>query len=228
MSEMTTISKADLANLEERVERLASDKAYLQLTIQLMNKMSAVSGLANTIETMLKSVSDVIGGVNLILYYVIDGGVYYADVYGDTKKLDAVDDERVKKVMDTREPIEYAHEFSDGKLMTPESSKAYTWIAPLLVEAELIGVFKLESLPIAVRELSRQLPTFFNYAALVLKNEILGYTRLQKDDNDLAQEMSARKQVEAELHWANQALEDRVVARIAELQTANAQLEENE
>ena len=50
-----------------------------------------------------------------------------------------------------------------------------------------------------MRDLCKQLPLFFNYTALLLKNEILGYTRLQQLNNLLQQEVIVRKQTEQEL-----------------------------
>jgi hypothetical protein len=87
MSEMTTVSKEKLAGLEARVHKLAADKSHLQLVIQLMNRMSAVAGLDNTVENILRAASDTFGGVNLILYYMIDDDVHCADVYGTRRKL---------------------------------------------------------------------------------------------------------------------------------------------
>ncbi len=177
MNDLTTISKAKLANLEERLKKLAADKSYFQLIIQLMNRMSAVPGLENTIENLLRAVGDVIGGVNLILYYRVDEDLHYADVCGIQKRLDSLDDTLVERAFATREPVEHEHPFSDTRMLTPEFSKAYTWAVPLLVGPEVIGVLKMESLHLAMRELSQQLPTFFNYAALVLKNEIESYVK---------------------------------------------------
>jgi PAS domain S-box-containing protein len=228
MPEMITIPKAQLDSLDERVKKLAVDKSYLQLIIRLMNRMSAVPGLDNTIENILRNIVDVIGGTNVILYYLIDDDIYYADVYGERKKLAGVTDSQVKKVMETRESVEFEHEFSDTQMMTTEFSKAYTWIVPLRVGAELVGVFKMESLNIAIRDLYQQLPAFFTYVALVLKNEILGYTRLTQAYARLEQEVVVRRQVDEELRQTNEALELRVAERTFELRNANEQLRENE
>ncbi|MBI5965606.1 MAG: PAS domain S-box protein [Chloroflexi bacterium] len=228
MIEMTTIPKAELDNLQERVKKLAADKSVLQLIIRLVNKISTVPGLDNTIDNTLKSFVDVIGGTNIILYYLMDGSVHYADVYGERKMLNAVADNLVKQVMETHEPFEFVHEYSDTRMMVPEFSKAYTWIVPLLVGEDLVGVFKLENLNIALRELYQQLPSIFTYIALILRNEILGLARLKKAYDDLAREVVVRKKAEDDLRVTNEALEERVAGRTAELQTANAQLKEDE
>lgn len=224
MAEMTTITTTDLANLEERVKKLAADKSYLQLTIHLMDKLSAVPGLDNTIENMLRNVNDVIGGTNVILYYVIDQAVYYADVYGKKQKLDTIDDHDVRMVFERRDPTEQAHDFSHTKMMTPEFSQAFTWIIPLQVGTDLIGVVKMENLHLSIRALSQQLPAFFNYAALILKNEILGHTQLKRAYDELEKEAAVRQCAEQELRLTNEALEERIAKRTAELQSANEQL----
>ncbi|MBI5029873.1 MAG: PAS domain S-box protein [Chloroflexi bacterium] len=226
--ELTVVFKAELAKLENRVKKLAADKSNLQLTIQLMNRISGMTGLEPTIENTLHAVSDVIGGVNLILYYWIDDEIFYADVYGNRKQLTTIEDDLVKKVVETRESVELEHEFSDTKMLTAEFTKAYTWSVPLVVGQDLIGVLKMESLHLGMRELSQQLPAFFSYAALILKNEILGQSRLQKACNALAEEMTMRQRMEQELRLTNETLEDKVAARTADLQNANARLAENE
>ena len=221
MPEMTTVSKAKLASLEGRLRKLAADKAHLQLIVRLMNRISAVSGLDNIVEALLQAIGDVIGGINLCLYYVLDDHVYYNDAFGHKKRLDSVDDSLVKEVFETRKPIEHEHAASDTQmLMTPEFTNAYTWAVPLLVGEELIAVIKIESLHVAMRELSRQLPTFFSHAAFVLKNEILGQTRLKKEYDKLEQEVALRKKAKGELLRANELLEERVAERTAELQSS--------
>jgi len=198
-NELMTISVAEWDKLKQRAKKLALDKSNQQLVMQLMSKMSEASGLENVIDNMLSSIVDVIGGANLILYYKIDADIFYADVYGVKKHLQQLDDERVTNAFTSGNGCEYQHDFSDTQLLTPAFTHAYTWIYPLKVGSTVIGVFKMESLHIAMRELHDQLPLFFNYAALVLKNEILGYTRLQAANNLLQQEIIVRKQTEQKL-----------------------------
>ncbi|MFZ2407413.1 MAG: ATP-binding protein [Methylobacter sp.] len=198
-NELMTIPVAEWNKLKQRATKLALDKSNQQLVMQLMSKMGEASGLENVIDAMLRSIVDVIGGANLILYYKIDADIFYADVYGVKKRLQQLDDRRVADAFATGKASEYEHDFSDTQMLTPAFTHAYTWIYPLKVGPAVIGVFKMESLHIAMRDLYNQLPLFFNYAALVLKNEILGYTRLQAANNLLQQEIVIRKQTEREL-----------------------------
>ncbi|MBI5141457.1 MAG: PAS domain S-box protein [Nitrospirae bacterium] len=225
------MSEERITKLEERVRKLAMDKSYLQLVIHMMQKLSAAPGLENTIEVMLRHVMDVIGGSNIIVYYFIDSAIHYADAFGMRKTLDAVDDVHVKKVLQTREFIAYEHDFSDTMMKTPEFSKAWTWIVPLKVGDEMVGVFKMESLSIGTREMEPYLPAFFSYAALLLKNEILGHTRLKQaydrlneTNAELTSEIIEKKRVENELLSARDELEKRVIERTTELRSANERL----
>ncbi len=193
------IPVAEWEKLKQRATKLALDKSYQQLVMQLMGKVSGVSGLDNVVDNMLRSIVDVIGGSNLILYYKIDEDIFYADVYGVKKNLQQLEDGYVDQAFNTGVASEFEHDFNDTHMLTPAFTHAYTWIYPLKVGAAVIGVFKMESLHIAMRDLHTQLPLFFNYAALVLKNEILGYTRLQDINNRLQQEIIIRKQTEQKL-----------------------------
>ncbi len=211
MSETVTILSGEFAYLEERSKKLARDKSYLQLVIRLMNKVSAASGLEDTVSCILHNILDVVGGTNIMLYYWVDNTIFSADVYCNKMQLDAIDDIQVQKALTTRKPIEIEHDFSDTQMTTPEFTSAYTWVYPLLVGHDLVGVLKMESLHIGMRELSEHLPTFFNYTALVLKNEILGYTRLKQAydqlsemNEELKMEIKERERAEEELVLAKQ------------------------
>jgi PAS domain S-box-containing protein len=231
MVETVTIPRDELEHLQERTKKLAEEKSYLQLAIHLMNRISAAPGLDNTIEAMLKSILDVIGATNIILYYQIDNSLYYADVFGKRMLVHQIDDALVQQVFDTRQPVEDEHAFANTQMLTPEFTKAYTWVFPLLVGRELIGVLKMENLHLGTRGLHQQLPTFFHYAALVLKNETLGHTRLKlayvqlsKAHAELTKAMGEREGAEKALLKSKEELELRVTERNAELLNANGRL----
>lgn len=204
---LISISVAELNRLKERTRKLALDKSYQQLVMQLMSKMSEASGLENVIDHMLYSIVDVIGGTNISLYYKIDETIFYADAYGIKKPLQQLNDEQVETAFITGDPCEYEHDFSDTQMLTPAFTHAYTWIYPLKVGKKVIGVFKMEGLHIPMSNWNEYLAVFFNYAALVLKNEILGYSRLQQINNLLQQEIITRKQTAQELLIAKNAAE---------------------
>jgi diguanylate cyclase (GGDEF)-like protein/PAS domain S-box-containing protein len=190
-------------NLKIRFGKLAAEKSYLNLLIHMMSKLSAVSGLENMIETMLQTILNNIGGINLMLYYFIDNEIFSTDVFGKKIKLETIEDVMVQKVFESREPVEYEHGFSDTMMTTPEFTKATTLVFPLLVGADIIGVLKIEGIHMGTGALWRYLPTFFSYAALILKNEIMGYSRLQKAfeevrriNIELTNEIAERKRAE--------------------------------
>ncbi len=209
----------EVASLKERVRKLAAEKSYLQLVVELMNRLSKTPGLENTIASMLACVSESIGGTDSIIYYRIDDSLYRASLFQGAGKIETVDDLLVRQVFEQREFIEFEHGFADTKMTTPEFSKAWDWVFPLLVGNDLIGVFKIESLHMSSREMRPVLPVFFGFAALILKNEILGHTRLQRAYNELSQ-------ANGELVTARNELEQRVAERTRELRELNLGLEE--
>lgn len=220
---MTTIPSEELAHLKERARKLSQDKSYLQLIISLMNKVSAAQGLENMIEALLNNILDVLGGANIILYYLIDNELYYADIFGKRMKLERIDDALVRRAMDSGQPFEHEHNFEDTQMLTTAFSNAYTWVFPLLAGSEKIGVIKLECLHIGMRELYGILPTFFNYVASVIKNEIQSHTRLQlaydqlgEMNEELEMEIDEREQTEKKL----QEYTDELTAGNIELQRA--------
>ncbi len=225
MAEKIDTPKNEIDNLRARVKKLAGDNSYSQMIIGLMGKISSAPGLENTIENLLRNSLDIIGGLNHIIYYWIESDLYYADAYGVRKLIDKIDDPLVAQVVETRNQIEHEYPFSATLMTTPEFSKAYTWLFPLMIGQDIIGIYKMENLHIGMQPINRQLSVFFNYVAMILKNEISGYTKLKKAYDQLEQEIEVRKQTEEELLVLNEELEKRVAERTLELENANERLQ---
>lgn len=231
MPEMNSQTPDEQIDLQDRAKKLAFEKSYLQLIINLMNKVSTAQGLDEMIETLLRNILDVIGGTDIKLYYLIDSEIYYTNLMSSHQKLDQIDDEAVQRVFVCRESVELEHDFSDTQMLTQEFTKSYTWVYPLMAGTELIGVIKLENLHIAMQQLYETLPTFFKYVASILKNEIQSQTRLKqafdrlsKMNNELLLEVRERERTEVELCRSRDELEKRVDERTIALKNTNEQL----
>ena len=172
MSDEISTLKSENAKLQERARRLAMEKSYLQLVNNLMNRLCEVQGLEETVAAVLHLIIDNLGGANVALYYLVDSCLHYADVYGEAKVIAAADDPMVRLAFERGEFVEESRDFADTKLMTPAFTKASYWAMPLSVGGQVIGVLKTEAMLLASNEVRSQLQPFFDYAALVLKNEI--------------------------------------------------------
>jgi len=78
---MISISKGELQTMEERAKKLAMEKSYLQLIVNLINKLSAIPGIENTAQAIVRFVLESIGGTQVCLYYFIDDDIYYIGNY---------------------------------------------------------------------------------------------------------------------------------------------------
>ncbi|MFA7003958.1 MAG: PAS domain S-box protein, partial [Verrucomicrobiia bacterium] len=172
--------KEEWARLEERARTLAKDKSYLYFVNNLMNSLSEVPGLEHTAEAIVRLILDNLGGTNVALYYLIGSHIHYTDVYGERKVLDTVDDAMVRTVFEHREFVEEVRDFADTKMMTPAFTKASYWALPLMVGEQLIGVLKTDGMLMSATEIRSHLRPFFNYAALILKNEIESYLKFME------------------------------------------------
>jgi len=185
MTEAGPANDSERKRLEQRMRRLAEEKANLELVNQLMVRLSALPGLDNMVHSMLQALLDTIGGTNLYLYYWIDDQIHCADVYGERRVLDDIDDPRILQAMESQQPEEYVHGVEDSQLLNVALANSWTWVLPLLVGQDLVGVLRIDNLNVGTRDLRRHLQTFLTYAAAVLKNEILGYTRLLRINQEL-------------------------------------------
>ena len=227
MKEFVKISANELLSIKERANKLAKEKSSLQLIVNMMNKLSLTPGLENTINTILQLLIENIGGSNVTMYYLIDNIIHNVSVLSEHKVIDCIADEAVNKAFETGEVIELSNDFKDTLLLTSEFTKAYTWVLPLIVGQEKIGVLKIENLHIGISEFHAELSVFVNYASIILKNEILGHTKLKEAYNELYKEVEIRKETEKALQNSNEEYEatnEELLESLEEIRTLNEKL----
>lgn len=213
-----SVSQAEFDTLKARARRLALEKSYLQLVNELIRKLGAVTGVEDTALMIARLILDNIGGSNVSIYYYIEDELHFTDAFGLKKQLVEVADPMVREALDRRCFIEEERAFEDTKMLTPEFTKSSYWALPLMVGESVIGVLKVDGMLMAADEVRRQIEPFFSYAALVLKNEILGHTRLKKAYDQLSEKNAALEKAYGELKAAQaQLLQQDKMASIGQL-----------
>ncbi|HEX8963046.1 MAG TPA: ATP-binding protein [Rhodocyclaceae bacterium] len=195
----------EVARLKDRVRKLAEEKSYLQLIVRLIERVNPLSRLTDMVREMLYAIVETIGGTNIKLYYWLDGELRYLDFLGEEKALPAIDDPEVSHVAESREFFERNSEPEDALMRGGYIPGAWTWIFPLMVGRELVGVIKLENIHIIGASLRNYLPIFFSHAALILSNEVRN---------------AGRRKAQAELQQHRDHLERLVEQRTADLSLA--------
>jgi len=165
-------SGSELERLRSRNKKLAEDRAYFQLILQLIEKLNPLPGLDDMLRNMLINIVECIGGTNIKLYYWIGEELHYRDFLGATRRLEAIDDADVARVASSREFVDYQGDADEALLKDGALRGSWTWAFPLKVGDELVGIVKLENLHIHGASLGKYLPIFFSHAALILSNEI--------------------------------------------------------
>jgi PAS domain S-box-containing protein len=165
--------------IDTRLDRMAREKARLQLIAHAMGRIGAASSLDETVSSLLLTLMDTFGGSETALYYEEAGGVFRADVHG-RRTLGAVPDGLAGETFVTRRRAVREHGFEDTHMLTAEFSAAWDWALPLLVGTELVGVLELKDTHLAPQEIEVELGTLLDHAALVLKNRLLEHARNER------------------------------------------------
>jgi transcriptional regulator with GAF, ATPase, and Fis domain len=201
------------SNPEERIQRLAQEKSFLQLVIDLTNRMIAVPGLEALADCILQGLAGVIGGTDLSLWYRVDGRYRCHALLGAPRTLDAPDDELVAAVFAHGRPLDFESRFDETRMTTAAFGAARTWVQPLAVGDEVVGVVRLDNLHSGLADASSAMRTLFAYVAMALNNAVTSRDRLREANGRLADEVARRRRAEDELRASHDLLEQRVVER---------------
>ncbi len=169
----------ELAALRERVRALAQEKAQLEIVNFMMARMGAARGVEGTVEALLQGVTEHLGGTNATVYWRRDAAFHRADVLGRREELQALLDPRVRAAWETGQAAEVEEPPEATGVTGPGAGPACTWVYPLRVGAEVVGVLVLQGLQASARELRLALPALLAFAALLLKHELEVAARLE-------------------------------------------------
>ena len=168
---------AELERLRARIGRLAQEKSYLQLTLRMIEKIDPAPGLHDMVGGLLQNIVETIGGTNIRIWYWIESTLHYADFLGVRCTLPAIDDATALRVAAEREFVEDTGAIEDSLMRGGVLPGTVSWVFPLEVGSELIGVVRLENINIMGASLRSYLPIFFSHAALIISNEIRNHLR---------------------------------------------------
>lgn len=160
-----------ISTLEDRVRKLSEDKANLYLVLHMVELLNPVAGLESLLESLISALGGSLGGDNVEIYYLDEGRIQYANLFGERRVLASIDDILVAQVFQTHQFTEHTSDTQHTLLKGTKIPVACTWVMPLLVGKDLIGVIKMSNL-LGSAQMRAYLTPFFSHMALILSNQI--------------------------------------------------------
>lgn len=174
--------------LENRVRKLSEEKANLYLILHMVELLNPIAGLESLLESLMTALCGSLGGSNVEIYYLDEGDIHYANLFGERYVIEKIEDDLITEVFQQHQFIEQQTDSAHTLLRGHTAAVACTWVMPLLVGKELIGVMKMTDL-LGTAQMRDYLKPFFSHIALILSNEIktrIAETANQAKSNFLA------------------------------------------
>ena len=200
-----------LKRLQTRLRKLAFEKSALELTMRMMMRLTAANGLEDAIDSGLRSITEVIGATNTILFYQHGDSFCTRDVFKNVTATPGINDPDIRACLANKMPVVLDAPYEHTKMTFPiPEGHAYTWLYPLVAGTETVGAIKVENTAYSTKGAEASLSLFFAYFAQVLKNELHNTDQL----------LAANRKLEQ----LNRQLELRVKQRTRLLQQPNQKL----
>jgi signal transduction histidine kinase len=177
-----------IRQLDSRVRKLSEEKANLYLILHMVELLNPIAGVEGLLESLMTALCGSLGGSNVEIYYLDEGDIHYANLFGERRVLDRIEDPLVNEVFQYRRFIEQQTDTQHTLLRGATPAIACTWVMPLLIGKELIGVIKMSDM-LGSAQMRDYLSPFFSHMALILSNEIktrIAETANQAKSNFLA------------------------------------------
>jgi signal transduction histidine kinase/CheY-like chemotaxis protein len=211
-------NEARIAQLRQRITKLAREKSHLQLVADVLSQLVKIRGTLPIAKHTLHMLMNAVGGTNITFYYHRDNQWLCLDVYGREEILDEPDDEHVQRAIVSRQrsgAISDANQKAPFTMQTGNSTFE-KWVFPLVVDDEILGALCVDGLVVHVNDsIVEQLDIIATYISLVLKSESLAESRIKRAYDALM--------------LKNQQLESEIISRIRveeEKQTLQNQLQQ--
>jgi len=160
-----------IAHLEGRLRKLSEEKANLYLILHMVELLNPIAGVESLLDSLMTALGGSLGGSNVEIYYLDEGDIHYANLFGERCVLDSISDPLVEEVFNRHRFKESPSDSDHTLLLGKVQAVACTWVMPLLVGKELIGVIKMTDM-LGSAKMRDYLTPFFSHMALILSNEI--------------------------------------------------------
>ncbi len=170
----------------ERLDRLSREKADLEIFSELSIRLSRSIGLSEAVESILTSIMNLIGGINVTLYYRVFDKWHLADVYGRREENDYLEDPLVKSAIDRNAFSEESYSIQEA-FRSDYYSDGKVWVFPFSTDRRPFGAVKIEGILVHSKAIRDQLEIFIDYAAHILKAKTEDYGELKNAYDKLSE-----------------------------------------
>ena len=160
-----------IADLENRVRKLSEEKANLYLVLHMVDSLNPVAGVDRFLESLMLALCTSLGGTDIEIYYLDEGSIHYANLAGERRIVETIQDDLVQQVFQHHRFIEQTSDTGRTLLKGNIAAVACTWVMPLIVGHDLLGVIKISDL-LGSAQMREYLTPFFSHMGLILSNKI--------------------------------------------------------
>ncbi len=160
-----------IEQLEQRVRKLSEEKANLYLILHMVELLSPIAGVESFLDSLMSALGSSLGGTNVEIYYLDEEQIHYANLFGERRIIEQLEDPLIEKVFKDHQFVENLSAASNTLLQNDAIPIACDWIMPLMVGKNFIGAVKMSDL-LGLATMRDHLAPFFRYMALILNNEI--------------------------------------------------------
>ena len=157
--------------LEKRVRRLSEEKANLYLVQHMLEILNPVVGVESLLQSLMTGLGECLGGTNVEIYYFDEDKLYYANLLGEHKVIEKIEDALIERLFKEQQFIENQTQLRNSLLRDSCLPDAWVWVIPLKIGDELFGAVKISDM-LGSAQMLEYFSPFFRHIALMLNNAI--------------------------------------------------------